>query len=96
MCVYGKVMSIKREKCETRFHCGGEKMDNNLTAEEVLEYLIETLETDLAELLDAKFKNEFIVGEWHAYIECLEIIFNWKKAKQFGLNYNPELKYKIS
>lgn len=69
---------------------------NNLDAEQVLENLIETLETDLAELLDTENKNDFIVGEWHAYVECLEVIFCWKKAKQFGLNYNPELKYKIS
>lgn len=71
-------------------------MYHDLTAEQVLAYLIETLETDLAELLDAEHKNDFIVGEWHAYIECLEVLLSWKKAKQFGLNYNPELKYKIS
>lgn len=71
-------------------------MQYNLTAEEVLARLIETLETDLGELLDAEHKNDFIVGEWHAYIECLEVLLNWKKAKQFGLNYNPESKYKIS
>lgn len=69
---------------------------HNLDAEQVLEYLIETLETDLTELLDVEHKNDFIVGEWHAYVECLEVIFFWKKAKRFGLNYNPELKYKIS
>jgi len=67
----------------------------NLTAEQVLAYLIEIIETDLSELLDAEFKDEFIVGEWHAYVECLEIIFHWKKAKQRGVNYNPELRYKL-
>ncbi len=71
-------------------------MNYNLTAEQVLAHLIETLETDLAELLEAKFKTDFIVGEWHAYIECLEVLLYWKKAKEFGLNYNPESKYKIS
>ncbi len=70
-------------------------MRNNLNAEQVLAYLIETIETDLTELLGAKFKNDFVVGEWYAYIECLEIISNWKKGKNFGLDYNPELKFKI-
>lgn len=70
-------------------------MDNNLTAEQVLAYLIETIETSLKELLGEEFKNEFTVGEWYAYIECLEVIFYWKKAKEFGLDYNPELKFKI-
>ncbi len=70
-------------------------MNHNLTAEQVLEFLTETIETDLAELLDAESKNEFIVGEWYAYIECLEIIIHWQKAKKCGLNYDPELRYKI-
>ena len=43
----------------------------NLTAEQVLEYLIDTIETNLTELLGAKLKDEYIVGEWYAYIECL-------------------------
>ncbi|MDE6058819.1 MAG: hypothetical protein K2G44_02140 [Clostridia bacterium] len=71
-------------------------MQDNLTAEQVLAYLIETLETDLSEILGAESKNEFIVGEWYAYVECLEVISNWKKAKKFGLDYNPELKYNIT
>ncbi|MDE6598290.1 MAG: hypothetical protein K2K60_06595 [Clostridia bacterium] len=70
-------------------------MQNKLTAEQVLAYLIETIETNLAELRGADFKNEYIVGEWYAYIECLEVLFYWKKAKKFGLDYNPELKFNI-
>ncbi|MDE7453220.1 MAG: hypothetical protein K2N22_02300 [Clostridia bacterium] len=70
-------------------------MLHNLTAEQVLENLIDTLQTSLNEILDIKSKNEFIVGEWYAYIECLEAILYWKKAKEFGLDYNPETKYKI-
>ncbi len=70
-------------------------MHHNLTAEQVLARLIDTLETNLTELLDAKFKNEYVVGEWYAYVECLEVILNWKKAKKFGLDYNPELKFNI-
>ncbi len=70
-------------------------MHNNLTAEQVLTYLIETLETNLTDLLGEEYKNEFVVGEWYAYIECLEVISCWKKAKESGLDYNPELKFKI-
>lgn len=70
-------------------------MSYNLTAEQVLAYLIETLETNLTELSGAEFKNEFVVGEWYAYIECLEVIFYWKKAGEHGLDYNPEQKYNI-
>ncbi len=66
---------------------------HNLTAEQVLSFLIETIETDLSELIEAKSKNEFIVGEWYAYIECLEMIFHWKKAKKAGLDYDPESRY---
>ena len=58
-----------------RFKNGGPKMNYNLSAEQVLAYLIETIETNLAELLNTKFKNEYVVGEWYAYIECLEVIF---------------------
>lgn len=70
-------------------------MDYNLTAEQVLAHLIEIIETGLTELLNAEFKNEFVIGEWYAYIECLEVIFYWKKAKKFGLDYDPELRYNI-
>lgn len=67
----------------------------HLTAEQVLAHLIETIETNLSELLLSKSKNEYVVGEWYAYIECLEVIFYWKKAKKFGLDYNPEARYNI-
>ena len=70
-------------------------MSYNLTAEKVLEILINFLETSLDEILVSEFRNEFMLGEWYAYIECLEAIFNWKKAKEFGLDYNPELRYNI-
>ncbi len=70
-------------------------MHYTLTAEQVLARLIDTLETDLTELIDMKFKNEFVVGEWYAYVECLEVIQFWKKAKKFGLDYNPEKKFNI-
>ena len=67
----------------------------HLTAEQVLAQLIETIETSLTEILEAKSRDEYIEGEWYAYIECLEVIFYWKKAKKFGLDYNPEARYNI-
>lgn len=70
-------------------------MQKELTAQQVLANLIKILENNLTELLEAEFKNEYVVGEWYAYIECLEAILYWKKAKKFGLDYNPEIKYNI-
>ena len=70
-------------------------MNNNLNSEQVIARLIETIETNLTELLSSDHKNEYIVGEWYAYIECLEVLLFWKKAKKFGLDYNPELKFNI-
>lgn len=70
-------------------------MANNLTAYRVLESLIKLIETSLTDILRSKSKNEFVVGEGYAYIECLEAIFRWRKAQKFGLNYEPESKYKI-
>lgn len=70
-------------------------MNNKLSAEQVLARLIQTIENDLSELIGTKFKNEYVVGEWYAYVECLEVIAYWKKAEKFGLNYNPEVKFNI-
>lgn len=70
-------------------------MHKKLSAEQVLVNLIAILETNLTELISEEFKNEYVVGEWYAYIECLEAIFCWKKAEKFGLNYNPEKRFNI-
>ncbi len=70
-------------------------MPNNLTAEQALAYLIKTLETNLLELLELDHKNEFVVGEWYAYTECLEMITRWKEANKFGLDYEPEKRFNI-
>ena len=70
-------------------------MHHKFTAEQVLKNLIDTIETYLAEIHGEKFKNEFTLGEWYAYIECLEAILCWNKAKKFGLDYDPETKFKI-
>ncbi len=70
-------------------------MKNNLNAGQVLAYLIKTLETNLSELLEVNFKNQYIVGECYAYLECLEILTYWKKANKFGLDYEPEKRFNI-
>lgn len=54
------------------------------------------MESNLSELISAEHKNEYIMGSWEACIECLEIIGHWSQAKEFGLNYNPEIKFNIS
>lgn len=95
MVVNVKVMSKKREKCKMRFVKRRIKMHNKMSATKVLAYLIYILEMNLSELISAENKNEFIMGSWEACIECIEIIGFWKRAKDFGLNYNPEIKYNI-
>lgn len=64
------------------------------TAEEVLSYMKELLETYLAELNGFE-KNAFAYGEKTAYVECLEIIQFWEKAQTFGLDYDIENRYPI-
>ncbi len=71
------------------------QLQNTLTAEQVLARMIETIETNLNEILKMQFKNEFVVGEWYGYVECLEVLRYWKKAKERGLDYDPEKKFGI-
>lgn len=71
-------------------------MQNEKSATEVLAYLIYVLESNLSELVSAEQKNDYVMGSWEACIECLEIIGFWTRAKDFGLNYNPEIKYNIN
>lgn len=71
-------------------------MHNKMSATGVLAYLIYILESNLSELISAKNKNEYIKGSWDASIECLEIIWScWTRAKDFGLDYNPETEFGI-
>ena len=65
------------------------------SAEEVLKYLIGYLELCLDELYEAE-ENDFVYGEKTAYVECLEIIQTWSKAKSSGLDYDIEKKYRSS
>ncbi len=64
------------------------------SAEEVLKYLIGYLELCLDELYEAE-ENDFVYGEKTAYVECLEIIQTWSKAKSSGLDYDIEKKYPL-
>ena len=66
-----------------------------MSATGVLAHLIYILESNLSELSSAEHKNDYILGSWEACIECLEIIGNWVRAKDYGLNYNPEIKFNI-
>ena len=70
-------------------------MQNNMSATEVLVYLKTLLELNLSELVSTEDKNQFVLGSWEANVECLEVISSWERAKEFGLNYNPEIKFKI-
>ena len=58
-------------------------------AEEILKYMISTF-TDYLRELSEKEHDEFGYGEKTAYVECLEIIQRWEKAKENGLDYEIE------
>ena len=66
----------------------------NGSAEKILKYLVEVLESNLSELNGLE-EDEFILGEKYGYIECLEIIQEWEKAKDAGLDYNVEKRFPI-
>ena len=70
-------------------------MHNKMSAAGVLAHLIYILEANLSELTSAEHKSEYMIGSWEACIECLEIIGCWTRAKNHGLNYNPETKFNI-
>lgn len=64
------------------------------SAEAVLKYLIGHIELCLDELYETA-GDDFICGERTAYVECLEIIQTWSKAKSCGLDYDIEEKYPL-
>ena len=70
-------------------------MHNKMNAAGVLAQLISVLESNLSELTSVKYKDDYTLGSWEASIECLEIIGCWSRAKNYGLDYNPEVKYNI-
>ena len=70
-------------------------MQNNMSATQVLTYLISLLEINLSELVSAEHKTQYVLGSWETCVECLEIISSWERAKEFGLDYNPQIKFNI-
>lgn len=40
-------------------------------------------------------REQFVSGERHAYVECLEIIQCWEHACKSGLNFNIEDKFPV-
>ena len=71
-------------------------MHEKMSATGVLAQLIYVLEGNLSELTSVGRKDDYIEGSWEACIECLEIIGCWTKAKDYGLNYNPEIKFNMN
>ena len=70
-------------------------MHNKMSATGVLSHLIYVLESNLSELTSSERIDEYTMGSWEACIECLEAISCWTRAKDFGLNYNPEIKFNL-
>ena len=66
------------------------------TAEEILVEMIKLLQEYLTEIqATGKDSDGFLYGEKLAYVECLEIIQRWQKAKRYGLNYKIEEKFPL-
>lgn len=63
------------------------------SADMILIYLIELLEGYLLEINDTD--EDFPTGEKYAYVECLEIIQQWDKAREAGLDYDIEERFPI-
>ena len=65
------------------------------TADGILKYLKELLEYYLEELNDLD-SDRFFCGEKYAYTECLEIVQEWEKSKEIGLDYDIENRFPLS
>lgn len=63
-------------------------------AECVLKYLKDVIEISLEEIGEF-IETSFLLGEKTAYVECLEIIQCWDKAKEIGLDYDIEKRYPL-
>lgn len=68
-----------------------------MSAEEILMNMIEALQGFLEELSEVsdRYTEQFEYGEKTAYIECLEMIQLWKKAKSNGLNFDIEKRFPL-
>lgn len=65
-----------------------------MNGKEILTYLIDLFTHYLDQLSELPI-NEFIHGEMTAYVETLEILQGWVDAKEHGLNYTIQDKYRI-
>lgn len=63
-----------------------DKIKVMISSDKVLEKLIEHLLLYLEELTKDKNFSPFTQGEIIAFVECLEIIKDWKKFKRYGLD----------
>lgn len=66
--------------------------------DEIMEELAELILTNLEELYqpgEHSESEEFIDGEKYAYVECLEVLQKWSKAKFYGLNFDAEQRYPL-
>ena len=68
------------------------------TAEEVLLDMIDLFICYLTELNGARAdaqESQFAYGEKTAYVECLELISQWKKAEKHGLDFCIEERFPL-
>lgn len=65
-----------------------------MSTDDILIFIIE-LFTEYLDELNETPRNDFIHGEMTAYVETLEILQKWERAKEFNLNYVIANKYKI-
>jgi len=68
-----------------------------METEEVLKMMIKKLLEYIEELKEYSniYGEEFRYGERTAYTECLEMIQQWKEAKNKGLDFEIEQKYPL-
>ena len=64
------------------------------SANETIMFLIDHVKGCLEEINTES--NEFVLGEKHAYVECLEIIQDiWQNAKSKGLDFDIEKRFPL-
>lgn len=69
-----------------------------MSGDKVLIRLIDLLIPYIEELYARKEENgdiEFLEGERTAYTECLEVIQQWDRAEENGLNWNIEERFPL-
>lgn len=66
----------------------------DMSAEALLKNMIEKMEAALCQT-EEQSSDQFVLGKRYAYVECLDIIQRWEKARQCGLDYDIEKRYNI-